>query len=93
MTCAEFIDILKQENLDDAEIFCIDCDYDQKTGYINCCRNYKILPYPEFTDVFDKKYPAEEYDMISVDFNIKTGKIISREDKHYNTSNKETYNY
>ncbi len=92
MTCEDLIKIIESENVKDAEIFYVDLDFDQDTGYLNLGRNHKILPYPEFKDLYTELM-AEEYDLITIKFDIESGKVISRTEDHYNTSSEQEYPY
>ena len=92
MTCEDLIKIIESENVKDADIFYVDLDYDQETGYLSLGRNYKILPYPEFKDLYTG-LTAEEYDQITIKFDIENGKVISRTEDHYNTSSEQYYPY
>ena len=92
MTCNDLINLIKQNHLEDTEIFYIDCDCASKTGYLNLARNYKILPYPEFRSLFDD-LPAEEYTLITLDFNMNNGEQLGLSEQYYSTNSEEFYPY
>ena len=92
MTCGDLINLIKQNHFEDAEIFYIDCEYDSKTGYLSLARNYKVLPYPEFRNLFDDG-PAEEYTQITLDFNMNNGVQLGLSEEYCNTSTEEFYPY
>lgn len=92
MTCGDLINLIKQNHLEDAEIFYIDCDDASRLGYLSLYRNYKVLSYPEFKDHFED-CPAEEYTQITLNFDITNGKQLGLLERYHNSSTEEYYPY
>ena len=92
MTCGDLINLIKQNHLEDTKIFYIECDDVSNTGYLSLARNYKVLPYPEFRNLFDD-IPAEEYTQITIDFDMTNGKQLSLSEQYYSTNAEKFYPY
>ena len=92
MKCKDLIKIIQDQQLEDYEIFDIDLDYTFKTGDFALAKNFQVLPYPEYKDVFTD-LPAERYDHVSIQVNMEDGTVISRVEGYYDSSTKEYYPY
>ena len=92
MKCKDLIKIIQDLELEDCDIYAIDLDYTCKVGDISVGTNQKILPYPEYKDVFTL-LPAESYDQIYVTVDMDSGTVLSQDKNHYDTSSEEQYPY
>lgn len=90
MKCKDLIKIIQDQQLEDYDIFAIDLDYVFKTGNLALAKNFQILPYPQYKDIYSG-LEAERYDYVSIEVNMEDGTMASRTEAHYDSSTKENY--
>lgn len=92
MKCKDLVKIIQDLELEDYEIYCIDLDYMRETGYFSIGTNWKLLPYPQYKELFTH-LTAESFDHVSIEIDMNDGTVLSRSDDHFDTSSEEQYPY
>lgn len=90
MKCKDLIKIIQDQQLEDYDIFAIDLDYSFETGDFALAKNFQILPYPQYKDIYSD-LEAERYDHVSIVVKMADGTIVSRTEAHYDSSTEENY--